>query len=218
MNISILCSNKEHPVFPTLEQWQQAWQHLHEIELVQTRQDLSGGDILFLISCSELIKQDVRNRYRATLVIHASDLPQGRGWSPHIWQILEGRKSITVSLLEAEDKVDSGAIWAQRELLLEGHELYNEINEKLFSIEKELMDFALLNLQTIVPTPQRVEDPSYYRKRTPIDSQIDPHRSIAEQFDLLRVADTVRFPAFFEYRGHYYRIIIEKISNVGELE
>ena len=71
---------------------------------------LVGGDILFLISCNEPISKDVRALFRATLVIHASDLPLGRGWSPHIWQVLEKKRFIKVTLLEAADLVDSGSI------------------------------------------------------------------------------------------------------------
>lgn len=213
MKISILCSSKNHPIYETLLNWQQKYECTHEIELVQSKQNLSGGDILFLISCSELIKENVRDRYKATLVIHASNLPMGRGWSPHIWQVLEGRNEIMVTMLEAEDKVDSGAIWSQRAIKLEGHELFDEINEKLFAIESELMDFAVSNFNTISPEQQREMEPTYYRKRTPEDSRIDPDKSIAEQFDLLRVADPDRFPAFFELRGHCYQIKIEKVNS-----
>jgi len=213
MKISIICSNKEHPVFNTLILWQRKHEFVHEIELVQSSQELTGGDILFLISCSELINKAIRNRYKATLVIHASNLPEGRGWSPHIWQIIEGRKSITTTLLEAEDKVDSGSIWTQRNLQLEGHELYDEINEKLFILESELMDYAVNNFYNVSPTPQRDTEPTYYRKRTPQDSRIDPNRTIVDQFDLLRVADPIRFPSFFSLRGHCYRIKIEKIKS-----
>lgn len=212
MNISILCSSKEHPVYRTLVVWQQKHCDKHRIELVQTRNELSGGDILFLISCNELIKKDVRNLYKACLVIHASDLPEGRGWSPHIWQILEGKDTITVTLLEAEDKVDSGAIWAQKELRLSGHELYDEINSRLFSLEAELMDFALDNFAVIIPTSQPDRQPSYYPKRTPNDSRIDPHKTFVEQFNMLRVADPARFPAFFDLHGYRYKITIEKVG------
>lgn len=215
MKISILCSSKEHPVYKSLVKWKQKLENTHEIELVQLKQDLSGGDILFLISCGELIRKDVRDLYKSTLVIHASDLPEGRGMSPHIWQIIEGKKAIIVTLLEAEDILDSGAIWTQKELFFEDHELYDEINEKLFALENDLMDFAIVNFQKISPSPQREAEPTYYRKRTPEDSCIDPDKSIAEQFDLLRVADSVRFPAFFDLRGHRYRIKIEKIKSDG---
>lgn len=218
MKISVLSSSKKHPIFLTLVHWQKKHEGNHEIEIVQSSQKLTGGDVLFLISCGEIIKKDVRDRYKATLVIHASNVPEGRGMSPHIWQIIEGKNLITVTLLEAEDKLDSGAIWTQRELHLEGHELYKEINDKLFAIESELMDFAVENFKTITPTKQRDVDPTYYRKRTPEDSRIDPDKSISEQFDLLRVADNERFPAFFELRGHCYRVCIEKIISDGVME
>lgn len=215
MNISILCSSKDHPVYNMLATWQTKHSHNHSIELVQTRNELSGGDVLFLISCSEVIKKEVRDRYKATLVIHASNLPEGRGWSPHIWQILEGKNTITVTLLEAEDKVDSGAIWTQRELHLSGHELYDEINVQLFSLESELMDFAVNHFAVIIPTPQSDEESTYYRKRTPDDSCIDPNKTLAEQFNLLRVADPIRFPAFFDLHGYRYKITIEKVNATG---
>lgn len=208
MKISILCSDHEHPVYPLLQEWQK--RQRHEVELVARAAELSGGDLLFLISCGEIIGQDTRKRYLASLVIHASDLPVGRGWSPHVWQVLQGRSRITVTLLEAEDAVDSGAIWAQRGFSLEGHELYDEINDRLFRCELELMDDAVENFGTIQPQPQDERQATYYPRRTPGDSRIDPLKSLAEQFDLLRVADPRRFPAFFELRGHRYNLAISK--------
>jgi methionyl-tRNA formyltransferase len=183
---------------------------MHEVSLSRKKEELAGGDILFLISCHEIISAQVRARYAATLVIHASDLPIGRGWSPHIWQIIEGKNRIPVTLLEAEDVIDSGAIWAQRYIQLDGHETYEEINAKLFDAEIELMCMAVTGFETNKPRQQDGRVPTMYRKRTPEDSRIDPHKSIAEQFELLRVADPVRFPAFLEFRGHRYFISIFK--------
>ncbi|WP_247779938.1 formyltransferase family protein [Bradyrhizobium sp. 170] len=188
----------------------------HSVELVRQKGELTGGDVLFLISCHEIISPGDRQKYGATLVIHASDLPEGRGWSPHIWQILEGKNRIVVSLIEAQDPVDTGAIWAQRHLVLEGHELCEEINEALFAIELELMDHALKVIGSGQATAQDDRPPSYYRRRTPEDSRLDPARSIVEQFDLLRVADPQRFPAFFDLRGHRYFVRIEKAGASDE--
>lgn len=210
MRISILCSDPFHPVFPWLERWVASHRDAHDVQLSLGKDELVGGDILFLVSCHEVIRRDVRARYGATLVIHASDLPSGRGWSPHIWQVLEGKKEIPVTLLEAEDAVDSGAIWAQAKLHLEGHETFEEINAKLFDAELELLDFAVANYGAITPWQQDGREPTIYRKRTPEDSRIDPDQSLAEQFDLLRVADPRRFPAFLEFRGHRYLIHITK--------
>lgn len=216
MRISIICSDCNHPVFPYLQSWVSEKSSAHLVELVNSKSGLSGGDILFLISCNELISINIRKKYKASLIIHASDLPRGRGWSPHIWQILQGKNSITVTLLEAEDKVDSGAIWTQKVLRLEGHELYDEINKKLFQIELELMEFAAVNFGEIYPRPQSQGKATYFKKRNPEDSRLDTNKTVEEQFNLLRVADPNRFPAFFDHAGYRYELFIKKIKNLSE--
>ncbi len=213
MKISILCSSKLHPVYPFLEQWVARRSGEHNVELVSSVEQLSGGDVLFLVSCSEVVARSVRGLYKSTLVIHASDLPKGRGWSPHIWQILEGKNSIIVTLLEAEDKIDTGAIWHQLQLLLQGHELYDEINALLFNVELQLMDYAVENWGQVVPRQQNTKVmSSFYRRRTPDDSEIDPDRSLKEVFNNLRVADNRRFPAFFYLKGKKYVVKLEKVD------
>src|ERR1700712_4479773 len=189
MKITLLCSDSGHPVFPKLSAWAAQQGDRHEIEVVTGSKDLSGGDILFLISCSELIPASLREKYIKTLVIHASDLPKGRGWSPHVWAVLENQKHIVVTLLEAEDSPDSGAIWAKDGFDLEGHELYDEINEKLFAVELKLMTFALEAFSSIKASPQPGNKATYYRRRKPEDSQLDIEKPIAEQWALLRVSD-----------------------------
>ncbi len=210
MRASILSSDKMHPVYPLLEKWVSNNRTKHEIELHTNASDLTGGDILFLISCGDLIGTEIRDKYRASLVIHASNLPAGRGWSPHIWQILEGCNEIVVTLLEVEDKIDSGRIWKKEVVSLKGNELYNEINDVLFQVELKLMDFALINIDRVKPIEQTEEASTYYPKRTPEDSRLDPSKSIVEQFDLLRVSDPDRYPAFFDLHGCRYEIQLTK--------
>lgn len=188
----------------------------HVIELVTRTADLSGGDILFLVSCSEIVDAKMRSRYKHSLVLHGSDLPEGRGWSPVVWQVIEGRTTITVSLLEAADQVDSGDIWAKTTFELAGNELADEINEKLFDAELELIDYAVSNIGLIRPSAQDAARASYYRKRSPEDSRINPELSIAEQFDLMRVADPERFPSHFDYRGCRYILRLEKATQGGK--
>ena len=103
MKITILNSTADHPVNTWLIKWIEKYQNYHQISLVRSKHELIGGDILFLISCSELIDKQDREKFKKTLVIHASDLPKGRGWSPHIWEIIHGADEITLSLLEAVD-------------------------------------------------------------------------------------------------------------------
>ena len=74
-----------------------------------------------------MLPDQFRLRFRHTLVVHESDLPQGKGWSPLTWQILAGQVSIPVTLFEAVKRADSGPIYAQRWLHFEGHELIDEL-------------------------------------------------------------------------------------------
>ena len=93
------------------------------------------------------------------------------------------------------------------------HALWDEINDSLFAAELELMDFALQEFDTIEPQRQDHSiEPTYRAKRRPEDSKIDVSKSLESQFDLIRVCDPLRFPAYFELRGHRYKVVLEKID------
>lgn len=209
-SVSILCTDSTHPVNPWLRTWLAQHAEIAEGEIYRDWHDLKGGDFLFLVSCHQIVRRPVRDLFRHTLVIHASALPQGRGMSPHVWQILQGADRFPVTLLNAEDALDSGDIWNQIELRFDGTELHDEIDRKLFDAEVQLMSWALLNCDRERPRKQ-IGEPSYFRRRTPADSEIDPTHPLTESFDLLRVADPERYPAFFEYRGCKFRIRIDKL-------
>jgi len=212
LEITIICSSKNHPVYPHLINWVQENSSIHNIKLVNKASEVAQGDILFLVSCTELIHSEIRKRFNHTLVIHESDLPKGRGWSPLIWQILEGANEITISLLEAEDKVDSGDIWKQEKIKIESDEVIDEINAKLFPTKLRLIEYAIKHHDTVKPFSQSKENASYYRRRTPEDSKLDVDQTLAQQFDLLRIADNVRYPCFFYYRDHLYKITLTKLQ------
>jgi methionyl-tRNA formyltransferase len=212
MKITVICSSPEHPIWPRLEAWVREKGESHDVRLVNHPQEIESGDLLLLISCTSIIKRDVRERFGATLVCHASDVPRGRGWSPLVWQVLEGANRICVTLMYAEDKVDSGKIWAQRTVELEGHELADEIYGRLFDAELELMDFAVEHFGRIEPRDQPDVEPTYYPRRRPEDSKVDVNQSLAEVFDLLRIADSNRYPVFFDHRGYRYSLSIQKVG------
>lgn len=208
--VTILCTDPRHPVNAWLDAWMERERSRADITLRRDVADVEGGDFLFLVSCHQIVGPNIRARFQHVLVLHASDLPKGRGMSPHVWQVIEGADRITLSMLNAEDALDSGDIWQQRTIDLDGTELYDEINAKLFDAEVELMSWALDHCDTSTARPQTNDQATYYRRRTPEDSRIDPERPLVENFDLLRVADPSRFPAFFEYRGQQYVLKVEK--------
>lgn len=213
MKVDVICTNKTHPINPWLKRWSESFSGGHEINLHSGSSSLAGGDFLFLISCSEVMTKAIRDRYKNVLVLHASDLPEGKGWSPHIWTIINGGNEIVLTLLEAEDSVDSGKIWLKRRLPIPDHFLSNEIEETLFGNEIEMMEDALKFCNSIIPVEQiNKQDSGYYRKRTPADSEIDPSQSISSQFDLIRTCNPTEYPAHFKLRGKKYKLLLEKFD------
>jgi methionyl-tRNA formyltransferase len=209
MEITILNTSADHPINAWLQDWIKRNQNKHKVSLLRIKKDLVGGDILFLISCSELLSKIDRSKFKKTLLIHASDLPKGRGWSPHIWEILNGAGQIVVSLLEADDEIDSGDIWKKSKVNVPKNALYDEINKKIFDAELELMDFAIENFDIVDAQKQSDTKPTFWPKRTHKDSEIDLKKTIDEQFDVIRVCDPNRFPAFFYKDGKRFILKIE---------
>lgn len=57
--------------------------------------------------------------------------------------------------------------------------------------------------------PQKEEE-NFFPRRRPEDSQLDPQKSLEQQFNLLRVADPIRYPAFFKQGKHIYKLHVQK--------
>jgi len=183
---------------------------LHDVD------DLTPGDVAFYLGCEQIVSPAALALHRHNLVAHASDLPQGKGWSPLTWQILEGKNEIPVSLFEAAKEVDSGPVYAKRTMSLRGTELIDEMRLALGRITFELCEDFLNRYPDIVQLAVPQEgDPSYYPRRTPADSRLDPDLPIREQFRLLRVADNERYPCYFELDGDTFVVKVEKKQVAG---
>lgn len=174
---------------------------------------ISNGDVCFIIGCTRLLKPTDLSRNTYNLVVHESALPEGRGWSPMTWQVLEDRRHIVITLFEAAKEVDSGRIHLQTTIQLSGTELIDEWRQLQADATSELCSRWINEYPGVT---QRAHEQSgtasYFRRRGPVDSRIDPEQSIARQFDLLRVVDNDRYPAFFEYRGSAYRLLIKRAA------
>ena len=122
-----------------------------------------------------------------------------------IWQILEGADELPLALIDAEDAVDTGDIWRIDTVRLDGTELSDAIQAKVATGTTALMTWALDHCPTTRPVAQTGE-PSYYPRRYPVDSEVQPHHTLEQIFDLLRVADPARYPAFVVLRGRRFAL------------
>lgn len=183
-----------------------------DAKFVRNSSDVQVGGVAFYLSCMKLTPLHDLAQNRVNIVVHASALPKGRGFSPIVWQVLEGKHRIPVTMILAAADADTGDILMEDEIVLNGTELNQEIRELL---GRKIQDMCLAYLQLAEPPLGRPQqgDATWYARRRPQDSRLDPSRTIAEQFDLLRVVDNDRYPAFFDYRSRRYILRIVAVKN-----
>lgn len=173
-------------------------------------EEVAGNfDVVFILSYFRIVEESFLKRHRHNLVVHESDLPQGKGWAPLFWQILEGKDKVPVVLFDATDEVDAGNIYIKGYIFLEGHELHDEIRRLQARKTIELCLKFLENHDDLKPVKQTGKE-TFYAGRTPADSELDISKTIKEQFNLLRTVSNEQFPAFFYNQGYKYIVRISK--------
>jgi len=213
MKIQILTDNLNSWIIPYAKRLHEELKALgHKSKLIQFYNEVTRGDILVLLSCEKIVSKNILQKNKHNLVIHESALPKGKGWSPLTWQILEGKNKIPITLFEATENIDSGLIYAQKIMKFEGYELIDELRsiQGQYSIDL-ILDF-INNYPNIIEKKQTGEE-SFYPRRTQRDSKLDITKTISEQFNLLRIVDNERYPAYFEYLGKKYILQIERTSD-----
>ena len=73
----------------------------------------------------------------------------------------------------------------------------------------DLIVHFLKNLQNVKGRKQ-IGKTTFYKKRGPNDSKLDINKTISQQFNLLRVCDNKKYPAFFIKDGVKFLLKIEK--------
>lgn len=170
-------------------------------------------DIVFILSYHKIIEKEYLDNNKHNIVIHASALPKGKGWAPMFWQILEGKDNIPFTMFEVDEGVDSGDIYMQKTLQLNGYELNDELRKKqAWHIINMCLGFIENYEKYKIPIKQNGTE-SFYKKRTAKDSELDIEKSIKEQFNLLRIVDNENYPAFFYKDDKKYILKIEEAKD-----
>jgi methionyl-tRNA formyltransferase len=184
----------------------------YSVKWVNEIKKVGKGDICFLLSCSQIMPNKLIKNNKINLVVHESKVPKGKGWSPLSWQILEGNHKIPITMLEVVEKVDSGKIFLNDEMIFKGHELVDELRIKQKDYTFKLCYKFLKNYPEI-RNKGRVQrgESSFFRKRTPASSELDINKTIYENFNLLKIVDNEKYPAFFNINGKKYKIKIERL-------
>ncbi|MCA6478106.1 MAG: methionyl-tRNA formyltransferase [Chitinophagaceae bacterium] len=210
MLIQILVDNKNSWILPFVDILVEELSK-NKINVIKrhTHETVTSGEILIMLSCEKIFRNLQLNK--KNLVVHESALPNGKGWSPLTWQILEGKNEIPVTLFEATEDIDAGEIYFQEIINFEGHELINEMRRAQGEVTIKLI-MKFISSYPNVSGIKQIGQSTFYKRRRATDSKLDISQSILSQFNLLRVVDNNLYPAFFEYKGHTYKLFIEKIN------
>lgn len=169
-------------------------------------------DVLFILSYHQIIESKYLENNKHNIVVHASALPEGKGWAPMFWQILNGQNKIPFSMFEVSDGVDNGDVYMLRTLELDGGELNVELREKQAAFTIEMcLEFITSYEEYETPKKQSGAE-TFYTKRKAADSKLDIHKTIEEQFNLLRIVNNDEYPAFFEKNNRTYILKIEEVK------
>lgn len=208
--IAVLTSEQSWFVPHALELVNILKKHDYDSDLFFSHEEIDEYfDVVFILSYFRLIEDKFLKKHRHNIVVHGSDLPKGRGWAPIFWQILENKSEIPITLFEANENADDGDIYLKDVIIYEGHELNSEIREKQAEKTIDMCLKFLNNYQNIKPIKQEGEA-TFYRRRNPMDSELDVNKSLKEQFNLLRIGNNEEFPAFFYHKDKKYILKIYK--------
>lgn len=166
-------------------------------------------DIVFVLGYTRILDETFLADNRLVLVVHESNLPQGKGFSPVMRQVLNGTASIPICLIQATNAVDSGDILLKSSFALNGSELYDEIRAKQAEATKQIIS-EFLTIYPDYSLTRQVGNESFFKKMVPKDHELDVDETIRNQFNKLRIGNNNGWPSFFLLDGKTYVIKIFK--------
>ena len=209
MKVSILCDQTDSFFLEYIDEVKQIiLGNGDQFEFVDNIERIRQGDLLIAASARSILRRQSLSLNKKNIVIHPSKLPRFRGSGVVAWSIIEGASEISVTSFEATEEIDGGPIILQTSRALTGYELCDEIRHLQASMYLDHIKFLIKGNWASVEQPAIAG--KMYPRRTPLDSELDIDKSLREQFNLLRVCDNARYPAFFNIDGHKYYLKITK--------
>jgi|TARA_B110000977_G_C10975728_1_gene454123 methionyl-tRNA formyltransferase len=166
-------------------------------------------DILFILGFTKILSSKFLSKNNLNLIVHESDLPKGKGLAPVQWQILKNKNRIPITLFKANKEVDSGDIYLKDYFLIEKSDLDDEIRAKQSLSTIKIIKKFLKNYPKIQTRKQKGKS-TYFKKRSPKDHKLNIKKSIKENFNLLRISNNYKYPAYFNLYGKKYILKIFK--------
>jgi methionyl-tRNA formyltransferase len=159
------------------------------------------GSVLLSIGFPFIIPDKILNKYYLSLNVHPTLLPKYGGKASGAYVLINNEKYSGSTVHLMTHHVDMGKIIAQSRVELSPFDTLRSMQRKVYSSEPELVLNAIKILDADVPSQNTIDvsNFSYFKDRTPRDSEIDPSKSLIDLVNEIRASDPVNFPSFFYY-------------------
>ena len=181
----------------------------YKYNFVDNINKLKNYDLTFILGYTKIIKLKNLKKNKLNLVVHESDLPKGKGFAPVQNQILLGKNKIPICLFQANERVDSGRIFKKEFFNVKETSLYNQIRNDQGNATMKIIKKFLKEYPNIKSKKQTGKS-TFFKKRNKLSSEINILKSIKSQFNLLRIVNNEKWPAFFKYKGKKFYLKIYK--------
>ena len=147
--------------------------------------------------------------------LHASLLPKWRGAAPIQRAIMNGEKKIGASIMRIEEKLDSGAILATKELILDQNETHGEVEKKISVVGANLLIKSLKIIKDgHAKFVDQIHSKATYAKKidkgeTKINWRLDADKVLSHIHGL-----SPKPGAWFEYKKERFKVLRVKITKL----
>ena len=171
-------------------------------------------DIVVVVAYGQIIPNFFLNIPKFGFInIHASLLPKWRGAAPIQRAIMNGDKTIGVSIMKIEEKLDSGPVLSTKKIELNQNAIYGEIEKKLSVIGADLLIESLKNIEKNESKffEQSHSEATYAKKinkkETIINWNLDANKVLAHIHGLSPSPG-----AWFQYEKERFKVLRAKTS------
>lgn len=170
-----------------------------QTELTEAHLAQLDPEFVFFLHWSRIVPAAIFERWTC-VVFHMTDVPYGRGGSPLQNLIVRGHRTTKLSAIRMRAGVDAGPVYLKEDLSLEGGA------EEIFIRASRQAARMILRILAERPEPQpQSGEPTVFRRRAPVESEIPSLTSLDELFDFLRMLDADGYPrAFIQRDGFRY--------------
>ncbi len=160
-------------------------------ELCLATLDQFKPDLIFFPHWNWIVSKEIFEKYTCIL-FHTAPLPFGRGGSPIQNLIKSGFKKSPVNALAMSTDIDSGPIYDQVEMSLNGP--LSEILDRL----NDVVNMLILRLIDHLPEPKKqLGNPHLFKRLSVEDNEIKHESNIEEFYDSIRMLDDPSYPCAY---------------------